>query len=235
MSNNSGNRDTEGTAGYPPPIVLSPQAREDLMVVLQPLLRQITSVWSKHVDAPSVAVTSLSGTLSTVALRAGEGVQSPRHGCAVIVIASYDDANTEALRVAAIAGIAAEANYDRIALDDTYLLEVQYPHRTARGRWWGVDGLGYTDDLLRAGTFTRSDAEARAARSDRSVAVCLHDVLDQVCRGELHEHFLQQSMSGTLFPQLPGSVGAVLNFDVRRAFLEHVRRYVEPGGGSGGQ
>ena len=107
------------------------------------------------------------------------------------------------------------------SFDALYLLEVQYPHRVGRGRWWAGDQRGYTDDLLLAGTFTRAAAQERAARSDRSVAVPLLDVLVQILDGGS----CAITPSGVLCRQLPGTVGAALNFDVKSAFVEHVRRY----------
>lgn len=212
--------DEHPALGPLPRPTLSEEARTDILVALRPLASEVAFLYATRPDAPSVYATTAAGGLHVHHLSGG---RSPQHGCAVIVTMTRDVDALRGVLGAALQGMAEHAAVDPIDLDAAYLLEVQSPYRASRGRWWCPGGSGYTDSLLQAGVFTEAEAQERAARSDRSTAVPLLDILALVAIQPAHLD-VQGEWEGFVTTPPSGSVAALLQFDLQQAFAAHVRR-----------
>lgn len=223
--------DKHPVSGPLPRPTLSDDARTDILVALRPLASEVAHLYATRPDVPNVYATTAAGGMHVHDLSGG---RSPQHGCAVIVMMTRDVNAMRGVLGAALQGMAEHAAVDPVDLDAAYLLEVESHHRGTRGRWWCPDGRGYTNSLLQAGVFTEAEAQERATRSDRSATVPLLDVLALVAIQPSHLD-VQGEWEGFVTVPTPGSVAALLQFDLQQAFAAHVRRrtgWAPPSSGS---
>lgn len=211
--------DPESPPALPSP-TLSESARDDIFVAIRPLVSEVARLYATRPDVPPVFATTCAVGLHVHRLSGGH---SPQHGGAVVVVVTRDVDALEGTLNAALHGMATHVEMGPIDIDDAYLLEVQSPYRASRGRWWCPGGSGYTDSLLRAGVYTQEDAQARVAHSDRSSAVPLRTVLMQIA-ADPTLFFFRDEREGLKPEPVEGSVAALLQFDLRRAFVDHVCR-----------